>query len=124
MSASTARRAASVVATAIAVLLLAWAVVIATRSAPSSGEPQARGGGSEVEEELSEQTEERLEGIEEAAEQGIKWQVRTSHSGPRPADDQGAQLGRAHPSRPHRLSRGRAHQTGRLRARRSCGCRA
>jgi hypothetical protein len=46
--------------------------------APSGGgEPQARGGGSEVEEELSEQTAERLEALEEANEQGVRWQVRT-----------------------------------------------
>ena len=78
MSASTARRVASVAVSAIVVLVLVWAVVTATRSAaPADEEREARGGGSEVEEELSEQTEERLEGLEEAAEQGIRWQVRT-----------------------------------------------
>jgi hypothetical protein len=78
MSASTARRVASVAVSAIVVLVLVWAVVTATRSAAPAGEErEARGGGSEVEEELSEQTEERLEGLEEAAEQGIRWQVRT-----------------------------------------------
>jgi hypothetical protein len=65
-------------ASVVGVLLLAWVLVRALDPAPSGrGEPQARGGGSEVEEELSEQTEERLEALEEANEQGVRWQVRT-----------------------------------------------
>jgi hypothetical protein len=58
--------------------LLAWVLVRALDPAPSGGgEPQARGGGSEVEEELSVQTEERLEALEQANERGVRWQVRT-----------------------------------------------
>ncbi|HEX5627696.1 MAG TPA: sialidase family protein [Actinomycetota bacterium] len=77
MSARAARRTAFA-ASVVAVLLLAWVLVRILDPAPSGGgEPQARGGGSEVEEELSEQTEERLEALEEANEQGVRWQVRT-----------------------------------------------
>ena len=77
MSARAARRTAFA-ASVVGVLLLAWVLVRALDPAPSGGgEPQARGGGSEVEEELSEQTEERLEALEQANEQGVRWQVRT-----------------------------------------------
>ena len=76
MSARAARRTAFA-ASVVGVLLLAWVLVRALDPAPSGGgEPQARGGGSEVEEELSEQTEERLEALEQANEQGVRWQVR------------------------------------------------
>ena len=76
MSARAARRTAFA-ASVVGVLLLAWVLVRTLDPAPSGGgEPQARGGGSEVEEELSEQTEERLEALEEANEQGVRWQVR------------------------------------------------
>jgi hypothetical protein len=77
MSARAARRTAFA-ASVVGVLLLAWVLVRTLDPAPSGGgEPQARGGGSEVEEELSEQTAERLEALEEANEQGVRWQVRT-----------------------------------------------
>jgi hypothetical protein len=77
MSARAARRTAFA-ASVVGVLLLAWVLVRALDPAQSGGgEPQARGGGSEVEEELSEQTAERLEALEEANEQGVRWQVRT-----------------------------------------------
>src|SRR5512132_1374683 len=77
MSARAARRMAFA-ASVVGALLLAWVLVRVLDPAPSGGgEPQARGGGSEVEEELSEQTEERLEALEQANEQGVRWQVRT-----------------------------------------------
>jgi hypothetical protein len=77
MSARAVRRTAFA-ASVLAVLVLAWVLVRTLDPAPSGGrEPQARGGGSEVEEELSEQTEERLDALEEANEQGVRWQVRT-----------------------------------------------
>jgi hypothetical protein len=77
MSARAVRRTAFA-ASVVAVLVLAWVLVRTLDPAPSGGgEPQARGGGSEVEEELSEHTEERLEALEEANEQGVRWQVRT-----------------------------------------------
>jgi len=77
MSARAVRRTAFA-ASVVAVLVLAWVLVRTLDPAPSGGgEPQARGGGSEVEEELSEQTEERLEALEEANELGVRWQVRT-----------------------------------------------
>jgi hypothetical protein len=76
MSARAVRRTAFA-ASVVAVLVLAWVLVRTLDPAPSGGgEPQARGGGSEVEEELSEQTAERLEALEEANEQGVRWQVR------------------------------------------------
>ena len=77
MSARAARRTAFA-ALVVGALLLTWVLVRPTGSSPAAGdEPPGRGGGSEVQQELAEQTQERLEGIEEAAEQGIRWQVRT-----------------------------------------------
>ena len=77
MSARAARRTAFA-ALMTGALLLTWVLVRPTGPSPAAGdEPAGRGGGSEVEQELSEQTSERLEAIEEANEQGIRWQVRT-----------------------------------------------
>jgi hypothetical protein len=72
-----ARRIAVDAAAVAVVLLLAWFVVTTRSPGGSGGEGEPRGGGSEVEEELSEATEERLEALTEANEQGIRWQVRT-----------------------------------------------
>ena len=72
-----ARRIAVVAAAVAVVLLLVWFVVTTPRPGASGGEGEPRGGGSEVEEELSEATEERLDALTEANEQGIRWQVRT-----------------------------------------------
>jgi hypothetical protein len=76
MSARAVRRTAFA-GSVVTALVLAWVLVGTLDPAPSGGgEPRPRGGGSEVEEELSEQTEERLEALEEANEQGVRWQVR------------------------------------------------
>ena len=72
-----ARRIAVDAAAVAVVLLLVWFMVTTPRPDASGGEGEPRGGGSEVEEELSEATEERLEALTEANEQGIRWQVRT-----------------------------------------------
>ena len=77
MSARAARRTAFA-ALVIGALLLTWVLARPNDPSPAAGdEPPARGGGSEVEQELSEQTGERLEALEEANEQGVRWQVRT-----------------------------------------------
>jgi hypothetical protein len=62
----------------VGALLLTWVLVRPSGPSPAAGgEPPSRGGGSEVQQELSEQTGERLEALEEANEQGVRWQVRT-----------------------------------------------
>jgi len=64
-----------------ALLLLAWSLTSGSVSGSSrdAGEDlsEGRGGGNEVLQELSEQTDERLEAIEEAKAEGIRWRVRT-----------------------------------------------
>jgi hypothetical protein len=63
-----------------ALLLLAWSLTFGSGAESSGTErdlSEGRGGGNEVVEELSEQTDERLEAIEEAKAEGIRWRVRT-----------------------------------------------
>jgi hypothetical protein len=80
-------------------LLLAWGILSWDRSTgpttrasqPTSSGPaeqeaegEARAGGSEVQQELSEQTAERLEALEEANARGIPWRVASVTSRPAP----------------------------------------
>jgi hypothetical protein len=64
-----------------ALLLLAWNLTSGSVSEPSRDASEnlseGRGGGNEVLEELSEQTDERLEAVEEAKAEGIRWRVQT-----------------------------------------------
>ena len=72
--------AVAAVAVAGALLLLAWSLMSGRDPlARPAGEDlsEGRGGGNEVVEELSEQTNERLEALEEANAEGVGWRVRT-----------------------------------------------
>ncbi|MGH2634541.1 MAG: sialidase family protein [Actinomycetota bacterium] len=62
-------------------LFLAW-LLAPTGPARFGGQPAARGGGPEVQQELSEQTEERLEALAEANASGVAWHVRATAAGP------------------------------------------
>jgi BNR repeat-like domain len=83
MAARVGRSTLAIVAAAVvgALLLLAWSLTFGTAAEPSgAGEDlsEGRGGGNEVVQELSEQTEERLEALEEANAEGVRWRVRTA----------------------------------------------
>jgi hypothetical protein len=83
MAARVGRSTWAIVAAAVvgASLLLAWSLTFGTGTAPSgTGEDlsEGRGGGNEVVEELSEQTEERLDALEQANADGVRWRVQTA----------------------------------------------
>jgi hypothetical protein len=71
----------TVVIAIAALLLLAWFLTSSSgpgRSVAGEDVSEGRGGDNEVQEELSEQTQERLEAVEEANTEGVRCHVRTN----------------------------------------------
>ena len=72
---SRASRRTAVAAVVAGALLVVWLLVPSTRPAGPDDELEPTRAGPEVQEELSEQTDARLEALSEANARGIRWQV-------------------------------------------------